>query len=130
MCVNLLCVPLLWCFIFVYLVRVPPPIPPSPPRGRLRPQVEEGCEGELVVCLPDVAVDPALYTPQLLFLQRPLEAPVSPAHSRTEARHAAQPAGGAPQASEALQHPLTHSHAPAPKERLTQPSTCVSPTLI
>lgn len=77
----LFCLPRLWP------PRAPPPPNPhlllldTPPRvlGPQRPPLEEGGEGELMVCLPDVSVDPTLYTPQLLFLQRPLEAPVSPA---------------------------------------------------
>lgn len=82
-CMLICCVYLFFCGVFIFCLPRPvrglPPVTPRARTPRPRPQVEEGCEGELVVCLPDPAVDPALYAPQLLYLQRPLEAPVSPA---------------------------------------------------
>lgn len=50
-------------------------------------QLEEGWEGQCVVVrLPDSACDPELYTPELQYIQRPLEAPVSPTDSETQGR--------------------------------------------
>ncbi|TSK72167.1 WD repeat-containing protein 7 [Bagarius yarrelli] len=40
-------------------------------------QLEEECEGQcVIVCIPDSASGPELYTPELLYLQQPLEAPL------------------------------------------------------
>ncbi|GAA6069505.1 WD repeat-containing protein 7 isoform X1 [Tachysurus ichikawai] len=47
------------------------PLPPAPL------QLEEECEGQcVIVCIPDSVSGPELYTPELLYLQRPLEAPL------------------------------------------------------
>lgn len=76
---------MIWC-----LCVVAPPLPFL----RLPPQLEEECEGECVtVCIPDSASSPELYTPELLFLQRPLEAPVRTSDSWTQAHRLTQAPG-------------------------------------
>lgn len=53
---------------------------------RLLPQLEEECEGQCVtVCVSDSTSRLELYTPELLFLQQPLEAPVRTSDSSTQA---------------------------------------------
>lgn len=63
-----------FCFVFLPAAAPPRPLPPPPPPP---PQEGEGVE-EQVVCLPASHCDLELYTPELLYRHRPIEAPVSP----------------------------------------------------
>lgn len=58
------------------------------------PQLEEEYEGQcVIVCIPDSAPGPELYTPALLYLQRPLEAPVRTSDSWTQAHRLSRAPG-------------------------------------
>lgn len=76
-----LCI-LLFCFVFIVLSFAA--ATPSPSFDLLHPLKEgEGVE-EQVVCLPASECDLELYTPELLYRHRPIEAPVSPRVKCTE----------------------------------------------
>lgn len=72
------------CFVFVFIVLSFAAATPSPSFDLLHLLKEgEGVE-EQVVCLPASECDLELYTPELLYHHRPIEAPVSPRVKCTE----------------------------------------------
>lgn len=75
-------------------------------RGRVLLQIEESGEGVdmVVLCHPASGVDLELYTPELLFHQQPLEAPVSCSVQQERGAHTGSVQQGEPSALSHIQH--------------------------